>query len=439
MLALAMPPPLGSLFTGDPHLLTFDGLKYDCQPQGEETVVVSTSGDFEVQTRTIPLGAKNVAVVSAVAARVQSDRVAFYLDGTTTLNGVSTTFAAGNTVLSGGGVVWKIAGGYAVVWPDTSQLRISFQRTFLGVRVFLPLSRGGQISGLLGNANGLAADDITVRGGATTFVSPVPFADFYHTYVESWRIAQSNSLFDYPAGTTTDTFTDRTFPHQLETIQTLNSDEAQAATTVCQAAGITADWMDACVLDVAASGGDAEFATALSGAPVATTTLGVQPSTGGGGSSGQGGSGGNAGVGCACAASICSQGTLIVLTPAAPSITFTSNIVAPGNGNQAYTKYDLDVSGFPAGGTIKISGMVGSGVSAGSFDLFPACTTFPTTGRPTGTLGGAYDVAPSKGWSITPVKFAAGDGRFHFGSEGNWSSAAGSMNTSVVTIEVTSP
>lgn len=41
----------GGNIMGDPHVHTFDGLKYDCQGEGEFTVVKSLKGDFKVQAR----------------------------------------------------------------------------------------------------------------------------------------------------------------------------------------------------------------------------------------------------------------------------------------------------------------------------------------------------------------------------------------------------
>lgn len=42
--------------TNDPHLVTFDGLKYDLQTVGEFTLIKSNNSDFEVQARQTPSG-----------------------------------------------------------------------------------------------------------------------------------------------------------------------------------------------------------------------------------------------------------------------------------------------------------------------------------------------------------------------------------------------
>jgi len=278
---LPAPPPTHASWIGDPHLRTFDGVRYDCQPAGEETMVVSSAGDLEVQTRTEPWGAKEVSLAVAVAARVASDKVAFYLDGTVTVDGFATTLAPGPTPLPGGGVVWTLSDSYAIVWPDNSQLRVASHGFFFGVDVYVATSRAGQVAGLLGNANGVTEDDLTTRDGLTTLTSPAPFADFYHLYVESWRIASDTSLFDYVAGTSTETFTDRNFPHLLARVQDLDSATVQSNTATCQMNGVTSDWVDACVLDLAMTDGDMRVVEALAVAPPVTATFDVQPPYGG--------------------------------------------------------------------------------------------------------------------------------------------------------------
>lgn len=272
---LPAPPGTGGTALGDPHLRTFDGLRYDCQPEGEETLAVADSSDLEVQVRTAPFLNRNVAVTVAVAARVGTDRVAFYLDGTTTHNGIATTFAPGMNSLSGGASVWALPGAYVVIWPDNSQLRLSVNGAFFGSALYIADARRGHVTGLLGNANSNVDDDLVTRGGTTPLTSPVPFRTFYGTYVESWRVTQATSLFDYGDAQSTETFTDRSFPHILEDASTLTAAQVQVATSACQAAGVSSDWMDACLLDFTVSGGDMQFVQALAEAPAAPASFQV--------------------------------------------------------------------------------------------------------------------------------------------------------------------
>ncbi len=275
------PPNTTGTARGDPHLRTFDGELYDCQPWGEETLCISSKGDLEVQVRTHQLNASNVAVITAVAARVGSDLVAFYHDGTVTLNRVPTTFGPDKTVLPGGGKVWGGPNEYIVVWPkDNNQLWVTINGVYMGVQVFLADGRRSEVSGLLGSANGKPEDDITTRDGLTTLTSPASFDSFYNTYVKSWRITPATSLFDeYPDGGNTESpdITNLNFPRILETAQDLSTAQVQADTTICQNAGVTSanGWMAACLLDVSLSDGDTRAAQALANAPQATSTFDV--------------------------------------------------------------------------------------------------------------------------------------------------------------------
>src|SRR5258708_22829758 len=152
----------------------------------------------------------------------------------------------------------------------------------MNAQVFLADARRGQVSGLLGNANGNPADDLTTRDGLTTLTSPASFEEFYKTYVQSWRITQATSLFDYgdAESTSSPDITNLNFPFLLETAQSLSSARVQAAMAICQAAGVTSDWMNACVLDVGVSNGDAGATSAASGfagVPPVTSTFDIQP------------------------------------------------------------------------------------------------------------------------------------------------------------------
>jgi hypothetical protein len=68
--------------TNDPHLTTFDGLKYDLQTVGEFTLIKSNNSAFEVQARQSPYNnSASLSINSAVAMKVGSNRVALYAQG----------------------------------------------------------------------------------------------------------------------------------------------------------------------------------------------------------------------------------------------------------------------------------------------------------------------------------------------------------------------
>jgi hypothetical protein len=301
------PPRNAGASKGDPHLVTFDGVQFHCHAVGELTLVRSTRDDLEVQVRTKATAPwSNASVNIAVAARIAGDVVAFYRGGEVRLDHQPAVFAQGRTTLPGGGALYRSGASYALVWPDNSQLRLHLggAYSFIGVDVYLADARAGQVTGLLGNFDSRTAGELVTRGGAT-LTEPPSFAAFYGVYTESWRIGQqprTEWLFDYAPGETTETYTDRSFPRQLATTAGLPSDARQAASATCRAAGVPAEWMDACILDVALTG-DERFAHDFVGAPAPRTTLEVLPPpapadggsgdgvTDGGGDGGDGGGG----------------------------------------------------------------------------------------------------------------------------------------------------
>lgn len=272
-----VPEPPGNEGTsrGDPHLRTFDGLVYDCQAVGEFTLLRDEGDGLEVQVRTQPWGASASGNV-ATAARIGADRLGLYGDGTVRLNGETVVLEEGRSALPDGGEVWRGGESYALVWPDNTQLRTTLGGEFIHVDAFLPdARRRGSVSGLLGDFDDDPEDDVRIRGGEA-LASPAPFARFYGEFAESWRVVQEASLFDYEPGEDTETFTDRSFPPELATTESLSSDARGAATTICEAASVDEAWLDACVLDVALTG-DTAIAGVLAGAPPVLATFMVEP------------------------------------------------------------------------------------------------------------------------------------------------------------------
>ena len=257
------PPPScpGSCGTswGDPHLVTFDGVAYDAQRVGELTLVRSTTDDLEVQERQQPWnGSSSVAVNTAVAARVAGDRVGLYLaDGRIGARVDGSTYSqTGITTLPGGGTLQLDPSGLLAVvrWPDGSQVSVSSGGTYLSLRVSMAAARAGQLTGLLGDADGDPSNDHRTRAGAVVPLdTPVP--QLLETFVDTWRVGSADTLFDYADGQSTDAFTDPDFPRQPGGLASLPGDAVSAAFQACVNAGVTGqEALDACALDVATTG-----------------------------------------------------------------------------------------------------------------------------------------------------------------------------------------
>jgi hypothetical protein len=226
-------------------------------------------------------------VVSAVAARAHGDRIALYHDGEDRfrllVNGQAIDAAASGTVLKGGATLAREGERVVLTWKDGSRLFVWIRHAHLDVNLVLPASRTGKMQGLTGNNNDRVSDDLMTSGGMQ-LPAAIGFRDFYAMYVDSWRVNDQSSLFDYARGTDTSTFTDRAFPSMAFDSQTLTSEQRADAEALCRLYGVnSAVWLDACIMDVAITG-DADFAQSAARAvePVATLASAGTPRCGDG-------------------------------------------------------------------------------------------------------------------------------------------------------------
>ncbi|MEM9598679.1 MAG: VWD domain-containing protein, partial [Acidobacteriota bacterium] len=263
----------GGLSWGDPHLETFDRVRYDFQAVGE--YVLARSPGFEVQAR--QEGSGGVSRNTAIAVGVDSDRIAFYGTapeggGRVMENGSAVTITDRTTLeLAGGGVVRRYGDDYTVEAPDGTYARVSHRGRYLRVTVQPVDGLAGTFEGLLGDFDGDPANDFALRDG-TPLGSPPSFLELYDCSVGrclayddpgGWLIRDAaESLFDYSPGEGPGTFIPAT-QYPIEPVDlTQFSDAVRSwASAQCVAAGILDPvLLDACVLDLVVTG-DVEMGT----------------------------------------------------------------------------------------------------------------------------------------------------------------------------------
>jgi hypothetical protein len=259
--------------------MTFSGAEYDFQAAGEFTLVKSTTDDLEVQVRQEPFpGAGSIAVDTATAMRVdgtvvelaanRSDNLALWVN--------RQPVAAADRSLAGGGKISFGPGGATVTWPDGTAVSVFSMRTFaarervtcntsnaINLSVTVPPARFGHLEGLLGDP-GAPPDELLGGNGAKynmnvltePWASAHNFDVLYHQFAPTWRVSEPSSLFYYPKGTSTATFTHLNAPSKALTVQSMAPKTAVAAKKDCKAAGITNRYLlDECIYDVGLSNG----------------------------------------------------------------------------------------------------------------------------------------------------------------------------------------
>jgi len=282
---------------GDPHIITFDQFRYSFQTVGEYTLVRSVDDVFEVQARQTRVPDRQVSLNTAVAMRLGSDRATLYVqnvpDSTTNtplrVNGQPTTL--NNSLdLQGGGRIEREGRSYRITAPTGERVQVdvvdSRDFPFLNIRVYAVNPPNTNLySGIFGNFNGQADDDLQTRSGrriptrstygavgdvlSNVLPGAIPvreaetayFEQMYREFGDSWRISQTESLFDYGPGQSTATFTETGFPQTFLTLRSLAPAQLREAEAICNDEGVDPLFLEGCVFDVAATE-DRSFAEA---------------------------------------------------------------------------------------------------------------------------------------------------------------------------------
>jgi Ca2+-binding RTX toxin-like protein len=252
-----VPPWPRPVLRGDPHLVTLDGLACDFQAVGEFVAMQSADGtDVAVQIRTTAVGdlASNI---TAVAVLIDGHRVTITAGAEATLRvgGVATTVPDDVGVLPiGSGFVEYDGSTYTLTDPGGAGMIVQPVAGRLDLVLTVDPAYAGALYGLLGNFNGDPTDDLALADG-TVLTQPVSFADLYGAYADSWRVTEATSLFDYDAGESTATLTDRAFPRQIVTLDMLPEEVVTRATALVDEAGISEPALRAAaILDLALTG-----------------------------------------------------------------------------------------------------------------------------------------------------------------------------------------
>lgn len=236
---------------GDPHITTLDGTHYDFQGAGEYVAFRDATG-VEVQARQTPIAttfnpgpdphdglATCVSLNTAVAARVGKRRVTYQpnLSGVPDpsglqlrVDGVLTTLGPSGLDLGNGGRITSTSapGGLDITfperyvlsvtpgwWQDQGKWYLNLGVTRTPDDVLSGASPGvatGGLAGVVPRGSWLPAlPDGSSMGSMPTALHD-RYVALYQKFGEAWRVSDATSLFDYAQGTSTETFTLKSWP-----------------------------------------------------------------------------------------------------------------------------------------------------------------------------------------------------------------------------------
>ena len=249
---------------GDIHVQTLDGATYEFQSAGEYVASCSTAGDLEVQLRLESTGFSNyVSIATAVAVLVDTSRasVALRRKPMLSVEGQPVTLSPGGRLdLPEGGRIERSKKGYEFFWSDGSILFIEVRKGHLNAFLRPALTRRSTLSGLFGNFNGNAMDDVATAtaigalGSGTDSALHAGLTELVRSLLldddNGWLVSQQTSLFEYAPGQSTRTFR-RPTPKREAGVDGLSVTWRRQARTACEKAGVTdRDLLEACIVDV---------------------------------------------------------------------------------------------------------------------------------------------------------------------------------------------
>ena len=241
----------GGYSNGDPHMQTFDGTHYEFQDAGEFVLARSTDGSFEVQARQEPYDPRLtwITVNTAIAMRVGAHRVGVYVGRSPIVHVDGKVVAASDVPvdLGGGARLHHAAtGDIRLDYGDGSSVTVHTAGIWGLVAAVDPApSRAGKLSGLLGNFDGDATNDVP--------------KNVYGKFSDRWLVTDKTTLFDYAKGKSPASYHLKGIPpHGIR----LTGAERRRGRSTCRGAGVKHQpLLGDCTIDVGVTG-KTEFATA---------------------------------------------------------------------------------------------------------------------------------------------------------------------------------
>uniref|UniRef100_A0A669E6H5 Kringle containing transmembrane protein 1 n=1 Tax=Oreochromis niloticus TaxID=8128 RepID=A0A669E6H5_ORENI len=199
-------PPRAGVVLGDPHFITFDGLRYTFNGKGEYYLVSSPEKGLSVQARTEQVKRKNGTLTKAT--RLSS--VAMKQDASDVIEvrvaGAHLQVLRNQNILAFTEQRWMDLYGVYVFSPSPGNVTVIFSSGVgvevclyegtMAVTVLLPEEFYNHTQGLLGSMNSDPSDDLTIQLGEVISSADATLEEIF-TFGASWNISKNSSLFTY--------------------------------------------------------------------------------------------------------------------------------------------------------------------------------------------------------------------------------------------------
>ncbi|TKX42825.1 VWD domain-containing protein [Halorubrum sp. ARQ200] len=235
--------------TGDPHLVTFDGVAYDYMAAGEYTLVREPTGSLEIQARQEPVErSDSVTINTALATTLDSQSVVIDATDSTPVqvDGTPTPIEDGDAVAVGNGTIERTGSSYVIVYPgedgepDPTDERVIVDMfdNRIDIEVRLDPDRSTPVEGLLGDVDGNSSNDITFANGIVVS-NPSDSNALYGPFRDDWRVTENTTLFEYEGDNGPETYYNPAIPRGSFTVNDIDPSTRAEAEELAADAGLT--------------------------------------------------------------------------------------------------------------------------------------------------------------------------------------------------------
>ena len=157
------------------------------------------------------------------------------------IDGQQQMLQSGQLKAVGGGLIYREGDKYTLISASGDGFTADLSNDFIATEPFLAANRApNTVYGLLGNNDGNRSNDLAFLNG-TILSNPVLAVTLYGAFANSWRVNDTNRLFDYPDGRNTSEFDVPAFEAKYITADNFDPSQKQDARNAAIAAGHNPD------------------------------------------------------------------------------------------------------------------------------------------------------------------------------------------------------